>query len=60
MKTKTENLEINTFESKQKEIRTKIYTCKTCEDQCAGHGGGVALIDGGCLCFDGIFLECLI
>ena len=36
------------------------YTCETCDIQCEGHGGGVPSIQGGCLCFDGTHLECLI
>jgi hypothetical protein len=39
--------------------KPKPYPCESCNEQCSGHGGGVACHDGGCLCNDGTFLECL-
>jgi len=59
MKKKPSKAEINTEEAK-KEPTPKFFTCTTCEEQCAGHGGGVPALEGGCLCFDGVHLECLI
>ena len=36
-----------------------FYPCTSCEEQCRGHGGGEPLYNGGCLCNDGVLLECL-
>jgi len=54
-KQKTEKNEIN-----KQEVGYTGYACKTCAEQCAGHGGGTASFLGGCICNDGIYLECLI
>lgn len=53
------NQEINKKEEKKPHPKMPPQ-CKTCEEQCAGHGGGTTTLDGGCLCFDGTYLECLI
>lgn len=42
-----------------KRSHERHYPCKSCEKQCAGHGGGVPALGGGCMCHDGVLLECL-
>lgn len=37
----------------------KFSPCKSCVDQCAGHGGGGVPVRNGCLCDDGSFQECM-
>jgi hypothetical protein len=47
-------------ESEQPEKKTpKFFTCKSCKEQCIGHGGGSPTYDGKCMCNNGVLLECL-
>lgn len=59
-KTSKKTVDVITTDERLVKFFDDHYPCKSCAEQCAGHGGGSAAMGGGCLCNDGVLLECLI